>query len=265
MSIDAETQAKIDEYLLSKRDERTSEVYLTNATSTLRAFFSQFDELNVKNVNAFLRGKKASSANAYLTRLQSYAKYAGVELKIEKRKEIKDDEVVALTSQQLEAVIHAAKDDHIRQVIIVLAETGLRIHEFMQVSPKSAKFDPSYNLYTLRVLGKGQKMRTIPMSDRCKKAFDALEFPLKRQDDAICRNITAAGKAAGLEFHITSHTMRHTFASIMLNEKGLRLQELMKIGGWSDANTLLDNYYKAPLGKIAEMMNKSGEVIATSS
>jgi integrase/recombinase XerC len=89
---------------------------------------------------------------------------------------------------------------------------------------------------TLRIIGKGQKYRTVPIHAKLREALAAwlLERPgwpgsdgralfLSRRGgrlttDAIADIITGITTSASLDDHITAHTLRHTFGTSMVRD-----------------------------------------------
>lgn len=109
---------------------------------------------------------------------------------------------------------------------------GLRLHEALASRPR----DIDFSNMTIKVRGKGEKTRTIPLFD---KAFSLLTpaFRRARADNSAFANysdrgaryaITRAGKAAGVG-EVSSHDLRSTFGTEGFRQsKNLRaMQELM--------------------------------------
>jgi len=113
--------------------------------------------------------------------------------------------------------------------------TGLRIAEAAGIAPEK---DIDWEARTLRVLGKGSKVRTVPMFD------DIIITTLKTQLDEegwwtrktriAARQLERAAKRAKIP-HVTPHTLRHTFATRYLQGGG-DIYVLSKILGHSSVS-----------------------------
>jgi len=247
-----------NEWIQWLNDTGKSEAFIKNAISTMRRFCVEYDQMNAINVNKFLNGVKPSTANAYLARFQSFCKYHQINIhKATRRRETKE-EPIALNSNQLQCLIDTAlkHDVKMANTIIVLAETGLRIHEFLQLNADSIFTLSDRKTQAISIKGKGSVMRTVPITAKCASAFRALQFPLKRQEQAICRGIAKIGELAEIPFPVTTHTLRRTFATIALNEKHMTLQDVMKVGGWSNPANLIKHYLRVDIGRISEAMSQ---------
>lgn len=136
-------------------------------------------------------------------------------------------------------------------IVSVLWAMGLRLGECLNL--KVGDFDPDYNrpekIGTLRVYGKGRKMRTLFVVD---KLYDALttyldhsDSPQKKSEymfptkvrtgkpvskDRIRRMIKQTAKEAGLSERVTPHVLRHTFATHMY-QRGVPADAISRMMG----------------------------------
>jgi integrase/recombinase XerC len=131
----------------------------------------------------------------------------------------------------------AARRDH--ALIEFLYATGIRVAECCGLD--CADLDRSHG--TVRVLGKGDKERVVPVGEVALAAVDAYltaragaTGPLfanlrggRLTPRSVHRIVGRQARRAGLDRHVTPHTLRHTFATHMLGEGAdLRLiQELL--------------------------------------
>ena len=152
-------------------------------------------------------------------------------------------------------------------VLLLLYGAGLRIAEACSLTASSLPLGP-----TLRVTGKGGKMRVVPIVDRVREAVDAYaracpyelapSEPLFRgargkglSPDLVRRSVRKAREVLGLPDTLTPHALRHSFATHLLaGGADLRsLQELLGHASLSstqiytkvDAAHLLDVYRNA--------------------
>jgi integrase/recombinase XerD len=148
----------------------------------------------------------------------------------------------ALSVNQIERIIASTGDGSTAKslrdcaLIELLYSTGARISELIDLDRNDLK-DP---ITSLRLLGKGGKERIVPVG---KYAVDAMEKYLVRARPALLANgnsgneralflnqrgtrlsrqsaweiIRTAAKNAGIEVEISPHTMRHSFATHLLD------------------------------------------------
>jgi integrase/recombinase XerC len=131
----------------------------------------------------------------------------------------------------------AGRRDH--ALLELLYATGIRVAECSGLD--CADLDRSHG--TVRVLGKGDKERVVPVGDVALAAIDAY-LTVRGKDDgplftntwgarlttrSVHRIVGRQARLAGTSRRVTPHTLRHTFATHMLGEGAdLRLiQELL--------------------------------------
>jgi integrase/recombinase XerD len=139
-----------------------------------------------------------------------------------------------------------------RTMLEVLYATGLRVSEL--VSLKLGQIN--LNQGVVRVLGKGNRERLIPLGEeavRWMKAFSAgarndilldrstdFLFPTRRGDrmtrQAFWHIIKRYARKAGVDRELSPHTLRHAFATHLLNH-GADLRVVQMLLGHSDLST----------------------------
>lgn len=162
-----------------------------------------------------------------------------------------------LSEQQVEALLHAPEDHTAlglrdRTMLELLYACGLRVSELISLR----SIDVSLNDGVLRITGKGNKTRLVPFGEL---ARSWLERYLKegragilagKNDDALF--ITARGTAmtrqmfwvlikkyalrAGIQMTLSPHTLRHAFATHLLNH-GADLRVVQLLLGHADIST----------------------------
>ncbi len=132
----------------------------------------------------------------------------------------------------------------------LLYATGVRVSELCQARTA----DADLRLGFIRVTGKGNKQRLVPLGDQAAKAVvEYLEsgrpLLLKRREpvpfhhrardlhDPTCFwHLLGAYRRAGLRRRLTPHMVRHTFATHLL-EGGADLRSVQVMLGHSDIST----------------------------
>ena len=129
--------------------------------------------------------------------------------------------------------------------------TGVRVSELVNIELKDIDFSNRY----IKILGKGNKERYVIYGQRCKDLLNSylddgyIKLNKKNSDYLFLNNngssLTAGGveyiinkvvKMSGIKSHVSPHTLRHTFATHMLNE-GADLKSVQELLGHSDLKT----------------------------
>nr|CAG8598785.1 3065_t:CDS:1 [Entrophospora candida] len=118
--------------------------------------------------------------------------------------------------------------------------TGIRISELLNIR------HCDYQNRSLRIHGKGNKVRFIFVPDFLTKYFNGSSVFLfqsinskKLGVNRIRIMIYLKAKKAGLNKHISPHTFRRSFATL-LNNKEVKLTTIQKLLGHSNINTTTD-------------------------
>lgn len=163
----------------------------------------------------------------------------------------------SLTEQEVEALLEAPEIDdpeglRDRAMLELLYATGLRVSELVGL-----KFSQlSLNQGLVRVMGKGGKERLVPLGDEAVEwlarfirsaRYDLLGarlcddvFPTRRgaamTRQAFWYRIKRHAATAGISKHLSPHTLRHAFATHLLNH-GADLRVVQMLLGHSDLST----------------------------
>lgn len=139
-----------------------------------------------------------------------------------------------------------------RSMIELLYATGLRVTELVELRVSQVNLNQGY----LKVIGKGNKERLVPTGDEsiywlkkyysdsrpalAKKVASDVLFLSKRGEgmtrQAFWHIIKRNAKARGIKKHISPHTLRHSFATHLLNH-GADLRVVQMLLGHSDLST----------------------------
>lgn len=140
-----------------------------------------------------------------------------------------------------------------RAILEVLYATGLRVSELIQLQLS----DIHLNMALLQTVGKGDKERIVPLGDLAIHWIevylsDARPILVKKNPSetdlfvnnhgkkmtrqGIWKNLKAIVRAAGINKTVTPHTLRHSFATHLL-ENGADLRTVQELLGHADIST----------------------------
>lgn len=161
------------------------------------------------------------------------------------------------------------RDARDRAILEVLYGTGIRRAELIHILIHDVDFDTA----TIRINGKGDATRMVPMTDSvvaalklymedarsifAREAGQVRLFVSSRSggalDDAdIVRIVQKAAKRAGIKKHITPHTLRHTFATHLLKGKA-DIRQIQKLLGHRRLSST-EIYTHVELGDLHEVV-----------
>lgn len=222
----------IDAFLARQRDLDKATSSISRMISSLRKFYQWLARQDIQKINPMLEidpPKKEHRLPVALT----------------------EEEVTTLLKQPDVDKKLGLRD---RALLETMYATGIRVSELINLKLKNLHED----LKLVKVLGKGSKERLIPINEVAlswikryeKKVRDPLllqknkssEFIfLNNRGEALTRQavwqiIKRYCKMAGIEKDVTPHTLRHTFATHLL-ENGADLRVVQEILGHSDIST----------------------------
>jgi len=210
------TKDDIISYLASLKEERNaSNTTLALVHAALKYFFHTF--LNYKIMDDIKSPKKAKKLPTVLTK------------------------------QEVKALIKATKAGRNRLIVEFLYSCGARVSEVANI--RVVDLDISERMGRVKG-GKGNKDRTIILSKewvkqakkylKRKKIKSEYLFSKKNGKpitaDTIQRIIRSSTKKAGIEKHVTPHTLRHSFATHLL-EAGESIRKIQELLGHSSLTT----------------------------
>lgn len=220
------------------------------------------DNLAIRQYKIFL-GKSYSPASVSrkTTALNGFLKYLSENevltqtLKVTDRTKHENHLPNVLTEEEITALIDAVPRDKLAgkrdaAILELMYATGMRVSEVINMTMDQYYGDEM----VVRVIGKGNKERLVPFGE-CAKASvsDYLQarqaahvkaspylFLSNRQEkmsrQAIWKLIKKYAKLAGIQSDVTPHTIRHTFATHLLNH-GVDLRAIQEMLGHSDIST----------------------------
>jgi integrase len=146
----------------------------------------------------------------------------------------------SLTETQVSKLLNSSDNLRDRCIISLLADSGMRLSELTSIRP----FDIDWGNYTITIIGKGNKQRKAPFTDR---TANLLKLYLNNNghhqgniwgmnDRAIQWMLSNLEKQTGIKSN--PHSFRRGFAC-NLHRKGLSTLDIMHLGGWSDLSMVL--------------------------
>ena len=140
-----------------------------------------------------------------------------------------------LTVEELERFFSVIDDDYYRSIFRLLVNTGMRISELLRLEKSDVTI--SGDLARIRIKGKGAKERVINVGvDVIEEALRSGFFDRKVSARTVQRKMKSYLKKAGINRKITPHSLRHTFA-IILMERGVPLNRIQAILGHESIST----------------------------
>jgi len=162
-----------------------------------------------------------------------------------------------LTEDEVELLLSAPNTDEPlghrdRAMLELLYATGLRVSELINLKQSQVNF----NQGVLRIVGKGDRERLIPLGDESQRWLKdfidgpRMEILLERQTDylfptrrgdrmtrqAFWHIIKRYAQKAGVQKKMSPHSLRHAFATHLLN-RGADLRVVQLLLGHSDLST----------------------------
>ncbi|MBF0330245.1 MAG: tyrosine-type recombinase/integrase [Nitrospirae bacterium] len=162
-------------------------------------------------------------------------------------------------------------DHFYKGMFLCLYHAGMRFNEVAGLTWADVRIDEGEGY--IKVMGKGNKQRLIPLTDRLKDILKDLKlnridnnlvFPSTVTGEKICnirKAINRAKKEAGIVTHITPHKLRHSFATHLL-EAGTDLRAIQALLGHADiATTQIYTHVSMPhLQRAVDRLGEDVEV-----
>lgn len=151
---------------------------------------------------------------------------------------------VVLTKDEVKRLISAAGSKKSALILKMLYSSGLRLSECVNLKVNDLEIDEKMGWVRK---GKGSKDRLFILSESLIKdlgpylkkhssewLFPGLEGKLSPR--AIQKTVSNAAKAAGIKKKVSPHTLRHSFATHLL-ESGVDIRKIQELLGHSDLST----------------------------
>lgn len=223
---------------------------------------SEIDQLAIYCYQKYLGQKyKATTIARKITSLRGFIDYLTETAKIKQALTVEDHTKktqqlpMVLSIAQIEAILGAVPTCNImglRDIAIIelLYATGMRVSELTELTLDRYYADEQF----VRIIGKGNKERLVPFGHSAKESVEnylvsrrvsgikpsKYLFLSKCQEQmsrqAVWKIVKKYAKTANVPFEVTPHTIRHTFATHLL-ENGVDLRAIQEMLGHSDIST----------------------------
>ncbi len=272
---------------LSKNTVSSYENDISSFLSWLNNKQINYQQVSGNNINEFISklfnsGLKSSSINRKISSIKHFYLF------LSKKKIIKyspADEIetpkqekylpVSMSEDEVERLLGSPNPNQIierrdKAMIEILYATGMRISELVNLKLT----DIDFNRSVLKVFGKGSKERLVPYGEKAAEALDIYLRDRKKSDSknvflsnrgsqitrgAFWQRIKIYIKRENLKSSISPHTLRHAFATHLLN-RGADLRSVQILLGHSDLSTtqIYTHIAKQRLGEILKKHHPRG-------
>ena len=265
-------------------DKKYSEDTIFAYKNDLDKFFLFFNDKTIENIDKFnLReyvkylnslNLKQKTISQNISTLRSFYKFLMIDKKIDENPmmfidlpKIPKNLPNVLSVDEIDKLLDIeVKDKYTarnKAMLELMYSSGLRISELLNLKVVDVSLDEAL----VRVFGKGSKERIVPIGDCALKYLEKLItkqnsdylFLSSRGDkmsrQAFFKIIKAIAKEKNIKTEISPHTLRHSFATHLLNY-GADLRSIQELLGHSDISTT-QIYTHISKGKISDDYIKS--------
>lgn len=271
--MNAEIKDTLDDYLLFLAIEKgLSDNTITSYRTDISQFLewlekqtqalSAIDQLTIREYKYYLNAQyKSTTVSRKLTALKGFVNYLtdegilSISLSIIDRTKKEEKLPRVLSLEEIERMLAVIPRNNLQglrdyAIIEIMYATGLRVSELTELGVSAYYAQEQF----IRVVGKGSKERLIPFGHKAKKAVndylaarfeagcgsDDILFLSNRRKamtrQAVWKLIKKYAQMAEIPFEVTPHTLRHTFATHLLNN-GVDLRAIQEMLGHSDIAT----------------------------
>lgn len=243
---------------------RSYEIDLRQFLETLKTTSNSpvfVDQITSESIEAFVQAKvkeniTATSINRKIYAISSFCNYLVLKHHLPlnpcnevERLQGKSKERVFLSAEEVNQLIENLEQPIVKYVVILMSYTGLRIKEATNLQLKDV--DLEKNIVKV-INGKGGKDRTVPMSTELKDLLQhylehvrpktqSLNFFATTKTGSISQQyvnveLKKAAKKAEIEKHVSSHILRHSFASRLV-QNNVHVAIIQRLLGHADVRT----------------------------
>jgi len=157
-----------------------------------------------------------------------------------------------LTDSEFIRVLNKTYKPHHKAAFVLAYHCGLRISEVINLKPEH--IDRGQGLIKV-VQGKGGKDRFVPYPRQIVKHFS--QIPIKVGTRTLQKALKSAVERAGIKKDIHYHSLRHSFATKLIN-KGMSMKSVQQLMGHASIKTTMDIYSHMTLEDIKKEIQDKG-------
>ena len=237
------------ELKISKKSPHTIRKYKSINNDLLKASKKLPTEINQQDVKLFLAERFSDKSSSAMTQALASIKYAYEKIfekdptyKIERPK--KDKKIPSvLTKEEVQKLINVAKTKKSKLIISLIYGTGMRVSELVNLKKQDIYFDEGVG-HIKQAKGRKDRSFNIPnniFQELKEFCTHSKEYVFEgRKGRLTTRNIQKivenARKRAGIQKEVHVHTLRHSFATHLLDE-GVDLRTIQNILGHENLDT----------------------------
>lgn len=207
----------------------------------------QIDSQDIKNFLAYKMSDKASSSNIlFLSSIKfAYSNILGKDPTMGIKRPKKEDKIpIVLTKEEVSKLFDCTETLKSNLMLQLLYSSGLRVSEIVNLKKENLDFNE--NIGWVRK-GKGKKDRMFILSQKLSKKLQKFiskhadwNYLFSKNNPLTTRNIQKivqnTAKKAGINKQVHPHTLRHSFATHLL-DSGVDLRKIQLLLGHSSIAT----------------------------
>jgi len=241
----------IIELKISKNSEYTIKNYLRANKELLNFIGKNPEDVDESDVKKFLAEKLSDKASMSIILFLSAIKYAysnilekDITLRIKRPKKEKKIPSV-LTKEEVKRVINSLENKKSRLMVSMIYACGFRVSEILNLKIRDLDFDEKIG-HVRMTKGKKDRMFNIPnflMKDLKKQAQEQKNQEYlftgpngKLSSRNLQKIVSKAVKKIGIQKNVSCHTLRHSFATHLL-EGDVDIRKIQELLGHSDLST----------------------------
>lgn len=207
----------------------------------------EINETDVRSFLSFMLSKGVSNSTIALVKSSLvffYSEILGKKIEIKTPKIAKKIPIV-LSKEEIKQMIESTENPKHKLLLSLLYSTGMRLSECVNL--KIEDLELNEKLIWVRK-GKGSKDRFVLISEKLSQEFNDYVKPMEKKDYLfkgragllskrnVQKIVTNSAKKAGITKKVSPHTLRHSFATHLL-ESGVDIRKIQVLLGHSNLAT----------------------------
>lgn len=245
----ASVSAILEQFLADNKlryTDKTKEHFKVAVNEYLRIIGDNVDSATVRKfIQTKAEERSVWTARKYHIALRSmfgWAKRAGLisenPFGSVKQLQVRETMPAFLTREEFQRIVEYFHNDvNMQKIVIALTYTGMRVGELLRITKKDVHGDV---LVVRGDISKGKRTRSIPIHSYVQaiiNEFDGDGYMFSAyQLNTVEKKFKAAVRALGMDPRLRLHSLRHTFASWLV-QKGVSLYKVAMLLGHRDVRT----------------------------